>query len=149
MSDFYDFYSVISDAQSALAAELAAEITCAIPAEIKSMMQKDGLQLMRLDVEQNALKFIRGYSAWLADRILCSGNFAKQAVPVCDRKETRALCRRYDVDYGFASSFIKCLVQPGTVIPAVGFIYRDGQIIPDQTALIQRASFFWKKIKPL
>lgn len=148
MSEFRDFFLDVRNAQSELATKCAAEIMRAIPAEIKSMVQKDGLELMRLHVEQNALRFIRGYTAWLASHIMRSGNFAKQAVPVCDHKTARALCRGYDVEYGFASSFVKRLVQPGMVIPVAGRIYLDGEIIPDETALTEWAHFL-KKTKPL
>lgn len=132
MSDFRDFYTETRQAQEKLADKLAKEITRAIPAEVKSIIQKDGLDAMRLSVKANALKFIRGYTTCLVCSFLFSGDFSKQKIPVCDLK---TLCRRYEIDFGFASGFIKRLTKRGTVIPTVGRVGRKQLIVPDRAGL--------------
>lgn len=148
MGDFQDFYLQTRKKQSDLAAKCAEEIIRDIPGEIKNLVQADGMKLMRLNVQQMALKFIRDYAAWLAGRIMRSGNFAKQAVPVYRKEELRALCGRDCNYYSFACAFVKRLIQPGVEIPAVGKVYLDGEIIPDREGLEEWVSFL-KKTKAI
>jgi len=144
-----------ADLAAALATRLLPEIVRHVPHELRAldgMFDWRGLvdshtdvdvevvqSFLEQEVHDDVLEAVHGYSDWAAARLVRSGDFRRQALPVPDHADRERIAATYGVTIPLLTRVVGMLKEMQR-IPLMGVI-EGGELLPDKETLLR-----WKEL---
>lgn len=142
-----DFLAELHKEQFEFSREPTVEIMMEVPTEVNITMGVDARALLNANVERNVVLAIQGYTDWLACELVRSNNFKKQPMPLFVRRDIlESISMKCGVPADFINSLLIYRFHKSAKWPLLGEVTSEGDLIPDEVALKQWATFFdWSK----
>lgn len=144
-----DFISKVRKEQSELAEEYANETMQMIPDVALAFFfpsETSDLNCLRecfaSEMADSIIEPIIGFTDWLACKVVRSGDFNAQALPVCGEVDLEEICQKFHTTSEVLRYVVARMTQSGTKIPLIGTIDKCRRLIPDEAALKEWAKYY-------
>jgi hypothetical protein len=131
-----DFLSEFSKAQVDFVNKHVKAFINNVPLEMKININEALFAAFIADVTRSRILTMQEYAQWLACKLIRSKNLKKQTMPNCDDGNLFAvISNKHNLPMWLVAAYVSEFTRPGTRLPLLGKVTKDGMFIPDKAAL--------------